>query len=167
MAKSIERQSGELDTDFVTRGLKDALSRATLLMSEDDLRQALAAFQDELKQKQAAAAKTDAEESQKRAEVFLAENAKSEGVVALLSGLQYKVVKAGDGKTATDRDIVQCHYRSMRIDGTEFDNSYTRGQPATFPVARALPAWKEALKLMPVGSRWTLFVPSALAFGQR
>jgi FKBP-type peptidyl-prolyl cis-trans isomerase FklB len=150
----------------MARGLRDGLAGDKLLVSEEDLRNALATFQGELKQKQLAA-QTVAEESKKRGDVFLAENAKTEGVVTLPSGLQYKVVSAAEGRKPTDRDVVRCHYRSMRTDGTEFDNSYTRGQPATFPVARALPGWKEALKLMTVGSKWTLYVPSALAFGQR
>jgi len=166
MAKSFARQSVELDTELVARGLRDGLAGGKLLISDEDLRNAIATFQGELKQKQVAA-QTAAEESKKRGDVFLAENAKSEGVVTLPSGLQYKVLKAGDGNKATDGDVVQCHYRSMLIDGTEFDNSYKRGQPARFPIARALPAWKQALKLMPVGSKWTLYVPPALAFGQR
>jgi UDP-GlcNAc:undecaprenyl-phosphate/decaprenyl-phosphate GlcNAc-1-phosphate transferase len=163
MAKSLERANGELDAEVVALGVKDALSGAQLLMSESDLRDTMGAAQAEAKQKEAAAAA----ETKKRGAAFLAENGKSEGVVTLTSGLQYKVLKAADGRKATEKDVVQCHYRGSHIDGTEFDNSYDRGQPATFQVARAIPGWKEALKLMSVGSKWTLFMPSQLAFGER
>ena len=163
IAKSLERANGELDAEVVALGVKDALSGGQLLMSESDLRDTIGAAQAEAKQKEAAAAA----ETKKRGEAFLAENGKSQGVVTLTSGLQYKVLKAGEGRMATDKDVVQCHYRGSHIDGAEFDNSYDRGQPATFEVARAIPGWKEALRLMSVGSKWTLFMPAQLAFGER
>jgi FKBP-type peptidyl-prolyl cis-trans isomerase FklB len=108
-----------------------------------------------------------AEDNKKAGESFLAENKKKEGVVTLPSGLQYKVLKAGDGKKPTDTDTVECNYRGTHIDGTEFDSSYRTGQPATFKVAGVIPGWREALKLMPVGSKWQIFVPSQLAYGTR
>jgi FKBP-type peptidyl-prolyl cis-trans isomerase FklB len=108
-----------------------------------------------------------AEDNRKAGESFLAENKKKEGVVTLPSGLQYKVLKAGDGKKPTDADTVECHYRGTLINGTEFDSSYLTGQPATFKIAGVIPGWREALKLMPVGSKWQLFVPSQLAYGAR
>ena len=88
-------------------------------------------------------------------------------MVTLPSGLQYKVLQAGDGKTPTDADAVECHYRGTLIDGTEFDSSYSRGQPSTFKLSGVIPGWREALKLMPVGSKWQLFVPPQLAYGER
>lgn len=107
-----------------------------------------------------------AEKNKKEGEAFLAGNMKKERVVTLPSGLQYKVLKVGDGKKPTDDDIVECHYRGTGIDGTEFDSSYGRGRPATFRVTGVIPGWREAMKLMPVGSKWQLFVPSELAYGE-
>lgn len=98
---------------------------------------------------------------------FLAENSRKEGVVTLPSGLQYKVLRAGHGKVPTDADRVVCHYRGTLVDGTEFDSSYRRGRPATFDLKRLIPGWREALKLMPVGSKWQIFIPPQLAYGER
>jgi FKBP-type peptidyl-prolyl cis-trans isomerase len=122
------------------------------------------AFQSDLMKKQSQGKQTAAEENKKTGEAFLAENKKKDGVVALPSGLQYKILKAGKGKKPTDGDKVECHYRGTLIDGTEFDSSYRRGEPATFPVNGVIAGWTEALKLMPVGSKWQLFVPSQLAY---
>jgi len=167
MARSLKRPGVELDMDVLARGLKDGFSGEKFLMTENDLRETMSALQDELKQKQAQAVKTVAEANRKEGETFLAQNAREEGVVTLPSGLQYKILRAGDGKRPADTDTVECHYRGTRIDGAEFESSYGRGQPATFPVAGVIPGWKEALKLMPVGSKWKLFVPSQLAYGER
>jgi len=167
MAKNLKRPGVELDMDVLARGLKDGFSGEKFLMTENDLRETMSALQDELKQKQAQAVKTVAEANRKEGETFLAQNAREEGVVTLPSGLQYKILRAGDGKRPADTDTVECHYRGTRIDGAEFESSYGRGQPATFPVAGVIPGWKEALKLMPVGSKWKLFVPSQLAYGER
>jgi FKBP-type peptidyl-prolyl cis-trans isomerase len=163
IAKTFERQIVDIDADAVARGLRDRLSGSKLLMSDDDLRTTMASFKGETNAKRT----TAANQNRQRGETFLAENAKSEGVVTLPSGLQYKVLKAGSGAKATDKDVVQCHYRGTHVNGGEFDNSYARGKPATFQVARAMAGWKEALKLMPLGSKWTLFLPSQLAFGER
>jgi FKBP-type peptidyl-prolyl cis-trans isomerase len=147
--------------------MRDTLSSGKLLLPEESLRAALAAFQGELRQKQAEASKWTAELNKRQGEAFLAGNAKRDGVVTLPSGLQYKVVKAGDGKTPKDSDTVECHYRGTLVDGTEFDSTHARGRPSTFRVASVIPGWREALKLMPVGSRWQLFVPPRLAYGER
>ena len=108
-----------------------------------------------------------AAENKKAGEAFLAENMKKEGVVALDSGLQYKVIKAGDGQKPKKTDAVVCHYRGTLLDGTEFDSSYSRGQPAQFRVDQLIPGWTEALQLMPAGSKWELYIPSYLAYGAR
>jgi FKBP-type peptidyl-prolyl cis-trans isomerase FklB len=108
-----------------------------------------------------------AETNMKAGEKFLAENKNNEGVVSLPSGLQYKILKAGDGKKPTVDDKVVCHYRGTLIDGTEFDSSYRRNQPATFAVNKVIKGWTEALQLMPVGSRWQLVIPPQLAYGAR
>jgi FKBP-type peptidyl-prolyl cis-trans isomerase FklB len=111
--------------------------------------------------------KAQGEKNKKEGEAFLAENKKKEGVKTLPSGLQYKVIKEGTGKSPKATDKVSTHYRGTLIDGTEFDSSYKRGQPATFPVNGVIPGWTEALQLMKVGSKWQLFIPSKLAYGER
>ena len=167
IARNFKRLGIDLDANILVKGVRDGLSGGKLLMTEDDLRAAVAAFEGDLRQKQAQATKIAAEDNGKAGEAFLAENQKKQGVVTLPSGLQYKVLKAGDGKTPTDADTVECHYRGTLIDGTEFDSSNRGGQPATFKVTGVIPGWKEALRLMPVGSKWQLFVPPQLAYGER
>ena len=103
--------------------------------------------------------------TKKKGEAFLAENKNKEGVLTLPSGLQYRIVKAGEGRIPTEADTVECHYRGTLINGTEFGNSNQAGRPATFKVASVIPGWKEALKVMPVGSKWQLFIPPTLPTG--
>jgi FKBP-type peptidyl-prolyl cis-trans isomerase FklB len=107
------------------------------------------------------------EPNKKAGDAFLAANKTKEGVVTLPSGLQYKILKEGTGPKPTPADSVVCNYRGTLIDGKEFDSSYKRGQPATFPVGQVIKGWTEALQLMPVGSKWQLFVPADLAYGDR
>ena len=166
VAKSIQRQGVDVDVEVFARGLRDALSGGKLLLSESEMRQAMAGVLDELKRKRADAAR--AIESRSAAgRAFLAENGKKEGVVTLPSGLQYKVLTQGEGKAPTEADTVECHYRGTLVDGKEFDSSYRRGRPATFRLTRVIPGWREALKLMPVGSKWQIFVPPELGYGAR
>jgi UDP-GlcNAc:undecaprenyl-phosphate/decaprenyl-phosphate GlcNAc-1-phosphate transferase len=166
-ARSIQGQGIEVDPKLVVVGLNDALSGGKPLMTEEDLRATMIAIQDGVKQKQMQAMTKAAEENKKAGEAFLAENAKKEGVVALPSGLQYKILKAGEGKKPTDTDTIACNYRGTFIDGTEFDSSLGTGKPAIFGVKGVIAGFGEALKLMPVGSKWQLFVPSKLAYGER
>jgi FKBP-type peptidyl-prolyl cis-trans isomerase len=162
-AKSIQRQHVDIDVKVFAKGLDDALSSRKLLMTEDELHAAMSGVVDDLKRKEAEAAKSRKEAGAR----FLADNAKKEGVVTLPSGLQYKILDAGSGDKPTDADTVQCHFSATFIDGKEFDSSRRRGRPATFKIAKIVPGLKEALKLMPVGSRWQLFVPAELAYGPR
>jgi FKBP-type peptidyl-prolyl cis-trans isomerase len=164
-AKSFLKRGIDLDPEILTRGFMDAYSGSELLMSEDEIREALISFQNEMTQKSEEAVKALTEKNKKEGEAFLSGNKTKEGVVTLASGLQYKILKAGEGKQPTEEDIVEAHYRGTFIDGREFDSSYTRGQSAKFPLNRIIAGWKEALKLMPVGSKWQLFVPSDLAYG--
>jgi len=164
VAKSFAKMGMDLDLDIFIRGLKDGFSGKKPLMTDDEMHATMTAFQNDLMKKQSQGKQTAAEINKKTGEAFLAENKKKEGMVTLPSGLQYKILKAGKGKKPTDADKVECHYRGTLIDGTEFDSSYRRGQPATFPVAGVIEGWTEALKLMPVGSKWQLFVPSQLAY---
>jgi FKBP-type peptidyl-prolyl cis-trans isomerase len=158
VAKNIQRQRLDTDVDVLARGLRDALSGRKLLMSEEELRAAMGAVTAELKQK-AASARADRKAA---GEAFRAENAKKEGVVTLPSGVQYKILTAGEGKTPGDGDTVLCHYQGSSIEGRVFDSSYQRGKPATVALARATPGWREVLKLMPVGSTWQVVIPPEL-----
>lgn len=167
MARNLQRQGAEIDADLMARGLKDAFSGQKLLLSDEEVRAALSQFQAEQRKKQQARRQPSAEEAKKQGEAFLAENAKKEGVVTLRSGLQYKVLKEGQGRKPTGTDRAVCHYRGTFVDGTEFDSSYKRGKPATFDLARMIPGLREALKLMPAGSKWQLFIPAKLAHGER
>ena len=166
VAKSFAKMGMDLDLDVFIKGLRDGFSGKKLLMTDDEMHATMTALQNDLAKKQSEGKQSAAEENKKAGEAFLAENKKKEGVVTLPSGLQYKILKAAKGKKPTDADTVECHYRGTLIDGTEFDSSYSRGKPATFPVAGVIPGWTEALKLMPVGSKWQLVVPSKLAYGE-
>jgi FKBP-type peptidyl-prolyl cis-trans isomerase FklB len=137
------------------------------MMNGKEIQDTLAALQAESRQKAAEAMSNRAEENKKTGEAFLAGNKKKDGVVTLPSGLQYKVLKPGDGKKPTDADTVVCHYRGMLLNGNKFGNTHRAGNPATFSLARTIPGWKEALKLMPVGSKWQVFCPPQLAYGSR
>lgn len=165
--RNFQQQGVEVDLDFVTKGMRDARLGGTLLMTEEDLRTTLHAYQNELRQKYTTAMKAAGETNRKEGEAFLAENGKREGVVTLPSGLQYRVLKAGAGKKPTEADTVECHYRGTLVNGTEFDSSFRTGKPLAFKVSGVIPGWTEALKLMPVGSKWQLFIPSRLAYGEQ
>ena len=167
VARNWKRQGVDFDLDIVMRGMKDALAGDKLLLTEEDLLTTLNMFASELRRKKAQALLIAQQDNKKKGEAFLAENKTKEGVVTLPSGLQYKILKAGDGKKPTEADTVECRYRGTHIDGTEFENSERSGQPSTFKVSEVIPGWREALKLMPVGSKWQLFIPSQLAYGQR
>ncbi len=157
----------EVDPDLFSQGLKDALAGGKTLLSEEEVRTAIAELQAEMKARVAEARRMSGEDNKKAGDAFLAENKKKEGVVTLPSGLQYKILKAGEGKKPTANDTVVCNYRGTLVNGVEFDSSYARGTPATFPVNGVIKGWTEALQLMPVGSKWQLFIPPDLAYGER
>ena len=136
-------------------------------LSEEEARATLMQLQNDIRKKQQEKMQQAGEANKKEGDAFLAANKGKDGVVALPSGLQYKVLSAGTGPKPTASDSVVCNYRGTLIDGTEFDSSYKRGQPTTFPVGGVIKGWTEALQLMPVGSKWQLFVPSALAYGEQ
>lgn len=167
LARQFKGQAVDVDPTAFTRGFRDALAGAKTALTEDEARAVMMAFEKEMRSKQAAMMAEAAEKNRKEGETFLAANKSKEGVVTLPSGLQYKIVKAGTGPKPTLDDTVVCHYKGTLINGTEFDSSYRRNEPAKFPVKGVIRGWTEALQLMPVGSTWQLFVPSTLAYGER
>jgi FKBP-type peptidyl-prolyl cis-trans isomerase FklB len=162
---NFKRQSVELDSKALAAGIADGLSGAKPALSEDEIRKVLADFQTQMRDRAVAASQKAADENKKKGEAFLAGNKKQKGVVVLPSGLQYKVVKEGKGAKPKATDTVSVHYRGTLVDGTEFDSSIKRGEPAEFPVNQVIKGWTEALQLMPVGSKWELAIPSDLAYG--
>ena len=165
VGKNFKQQGVEVDVNMVVKGMKDELSGKKLLLSEDELRKTMTAYQQELRQKQMQERKVAALDKKKEGDAFLAENKKKEGVVTLPSGLQYKILKAGEGKKPTADDTVEVNYRGTFIDGKEFDSSGAGTR--TFKVNEVIPGWREALQLMPVGSKWQLVVPPELAYGEQ
>jgi FKBP-type peptidyl-prolyl cis-trans isomerase FklB len=166
IGRSIHSQSMEIDPAILMRGMKDELAGKTV-MTDMDAHNTLMQAQQEAKKKADEMRQASMEPNKKAGEAFLAANKTKEGVVTLPSGLQYKILKEGTGPKPTAADSVICNYRGTLIDGKEFDSSYKRGQPATFPVGQVIKGWTEALQLMPVGSKWQLFVPADLAYGDR
>lgn len=136
-------------------------------MTDDEAKAALTELQQTARANQEAKAKVAGQENQKEGEAFLAANKSKPGVVTLPDGLQYKVEKQGDGPKPTAADTVECNYRGTLINGKEFDSSYKRGQSATFPVGGVIKGWTEILQMMPVGSKYQVFIPSELAYGPR
>jgi len=163
IGSNLKRQSIDVDPNILARGIRDALSAAQSLLTEQEIQDTLAAFRKERAAKQEEVGKKNKNDG----ETFLIGNRKKEGVKALASGLQYKVIRAGTGKKPKINDSVTTHYRGTLIDGTEFDSSYKRGELASFPVSGVIPGWTEALQLMEEGAKWQLFVPSNLAYGER
>ena len=166
IGKSIKRDSIETNPDLVARGIKDVLTGEKILLTDEQMAEVFMTLQKDLVTKQAEERKALAEKNLKEGEKFLAENAKKEGVVTQPSGLQYKVITDGKGKKANRTDAVTVNYRGTMIDGTEFDSSYKRNEPATFQLQNMIPGFTEGVSLMKVGSKWQLFIPSKLAFGE-
>jgi FKBP-type peptidyl-prolyl cis-trans isomerase FklB len=167
VGRNLKQQGIDVDPDLLARGLKDALSGRKALMTDDEVREVLMAFQREAMVKQQEHVRQISEKFRKEGEAFLDENGKKDGVVTLPSGLQYQVIEKGKGPSPKATDTVEVHYRGTLTDGTEFDSSYKRGTPATFPVNGVIAGWTEALKIMKVGSKWRLFIPAKLAYGER
>ena len=160
---NLKKQPVDIDQKILVKGIQDGLAGAKSLLTDQETQETMVAFRREMIAKQEEVAKKNKVDG----EAFLGENKKKEGVKALPSGLQYKVIKAGTDKKPKLSDSVTSHYRGTLIDGTEFDSSYKRGQPVTFPVSGVIPGWTEALQLMGEGAKWQIFVPSNLAYGER
>lgn len=166
IGRNFTREGFDVNPDILAQGIKDIMAGAPTLMTDEEAQAVLMNFQEEMIAKQETRAKELAEKNRLACEAFMAENAGKEGVVALPSGLQYKVLVEGTGKTPDKDDTVTVNYRGTLIDGKEFDSSYKRGEPATFPLYGVIPGWTEALQLMKEGAKWQLFIPSALAYGE-
>ena len=167
MGKGVKAQQLDVDPSVLMQGLKDALSDGKSQMSDDEVRQVITQLQQEIRQKQAQAQQAAAVENKTKGDAFLADNAKKQGVVALPDGLQYKVLTPGQGKKPAENDTVLCNYKGTFLDGTVFDSSAQAGKPVPFEVKNVIPGFKEILQLMPVGSKWQVFIPSNLAYGER
>jgi FKBP-type peptidyl-prolyl cis-trans isomerase FklB len=163
----LRKQSIDIDPGILARGLRDSFSNGKTLLTEDEERAALTQLQTDVRKKQQELAQQLGETNKKQGAEFLEANKTKDGVITLPSGLQYKIIQEGTGPKPLPTDTVVCNYRGTLLDNTEFDSSYKRGQPATFPVTGVIKGWTEVLQLMPVGSKWQLFVPAELAYGER
>jgi FKBP-type peptidyl-prolyl cis-trans isomerase FklB len=166
LGANLKKQSVDVDPALVSQGLKDAMSTGKTRLTQEEAQTVLTEVQNEVRKQQQEKTQQATAANKTEGAAFLAANKSKEGVVTLPSGLQYKILTAGTGPKPTAGDSVKCNYRGTLINGTEFDSSYKRGQPATFAVGQVIKAWTEALQLMPVGSKWQLFVPADLAYGE-
>lgn len=167
VGSNFKKQQLDVDPDIVAKGLRDGYTGAKPLLSEEDATAAFNQLKSETMAKQEGTRSEMTVKNKAEGEQFLAENKTKEGVVSLPSGLQYKILQEGTGQKPVRSDVVVCHYRGTLLNGTEFDSSYKRAQPASFPVSGVIKGWTEALQLMPVGSKWQLFIPPDLAYGER
>lgn len=167
IGRDIHDQKLELDEPALIQGLKDGLAGREPLVGEEELTKAREEFITERQAKIAEERQALAEKNKQEGEAFLTENAKKEGVVTTPSGLQYQVIEPGSGKSPTAENKVKVHYRGMLLDGTVFDSSYERDQPAVLPVTGVIPGWTEVLPLMKEGAKWKVFIPAELAYGTR
>lgn len=167
IGRDFANQDMDIDPDLVMLGIQDALAGKEPRLSEEEMMAEIQAFQQEMQAKAQAKFAQMAEENRAEGEAFLAANAEQEGVIVTDSGLQYKVIEEGEGESPDKSDTVTVHYTGTLIDGTKFDSSVDRGQPATFPVGGVIPGWTEALQLMKPGAKYQLFIPAELAYGER
>jgi FKBP-type peptidyl-prolyl cis-trans isomerase FklB len=165
--QTLKAQNVEINVDVYTSGIRDSLGGKDSLMSQEEIRATISDLQKRIAAVRQKELKEKAEKNLAESRAFLAENGKKEGIKTLPSGLEYKVVTEGSGKTPKAEDTVTVHYKGTLIDGTEFDSSYKRGQPATFKVKGVIKGWTEALQLMKEGSKWQLFIPPELGYGER
>ena len=165
IGKNLKRSDLDLNPAFLTQGIKDSFAGKTVL-SDEEMKAVLQTFQTEMQAKMMAKQKEAAAKNKADSDKFLEENKKKEGVVTTASGLQYKIIKAGDGAKPKTTDTVSVNYRGTLVNGTEFDKN-KENEPATFQVEGVIPGWVEALPMMPVGSKWQLFIPPSLAYGEQ
>lgn len=163
--KNLSKKYG-LDVEAFFKGIEDGITNKPRL-NPLQMQEAMAAFQEQIKAKQRKKMLAKSLSNKADGEAFLRANKKKEGVITLESGLQYKVIKKGNGKSPKPEDTIKCHYKGTTIDGVEFDSSYKRGNPAVFQLNRVIKGWTEALQLMKTGGKWEIFIPSDLAYGDR
>jgi FKBP-type peptidyl-prolyl cis-trans isomerase FklB len=164
IGKGLKKDGVDVDAASLARGIRDAMAGNKPLLTDQEAQAAVMALASEVRAKQQAKMEIAGAANKKEGDAFLAANKTKDGVITLPSGLQYKILTAGTGPKPTAADKVTCNYRGTLIEGAEFDSSYKRGQPVTFSVGEVIKGWSEALQLMPVGSKWQLFVPSDLAY---
>lgn len=167
LGTNLKKQSVEVDSNLVAQGVKDSMSGGKTRLTQEEAQAVLTEVQNEVRKQQQGKTQEAAAKNKTEGEAYLVANKNKKDVVTLPSGLQYKILTAGTGPKPTASDSVVCNYRGTLINGTEFDSSYKRGQPATFGVGGVIKGWTEALQLMPVGSKWQLVIPSSLAYGER
>jgi FKBP-type peptidyl-prolyl cis-trans isomerase FklB len=164
--KNMRIQSVELNLDLLLRGIRDGMAEVKPALTDAEIRECMTTFQKEMMAKMQEKQKVDGEKNKKEGDAFLAQNKKKPGVVTLPSGLQYKVIKDGIGKSPKATDTVTVNYRGTLISGKEFDSSYKGGAPVTYPLNGFIPGWIEAFQKMKVGSKWELYIPANLAYGE-
>lgn len=167
ISMSLKEHNLKIDLESLSKAVNEVDGGKEPSMNEEEVMQVMQDFQRSMMMRAEEKRKKDGEENVKKSADFLAKNKKEKGVKTLESGLQYKVIKEGKGKTPKDTDMVKVHYRGTFLDGKEFDSSYKRNEPAEFPVTGVIPGWTEALKLMKEGSKWQLYVPPDLAYGEQ
>jgi FKBP-type peptidyl-prolyl cis-trans isomerase len=170
LARNLRRQGIQVESEALLSGMRDVFAGGKLVMTEDDLRETLRALQAEQRRKvilTRTGSAVVAEENAAKGAAFLAQNQTNQGVMSLPSGLQYKILKTGGGPKPAETDTIECRFRGTFIDGQEFTGIDPAGKPATFKMSEVIPGWKETLLLMPVGSKWQLFIPPQLAYGEQ
>ena len=167
MARNFTQQGLDLDVDILASSMKDALGGKPSALNEAQVQAAMEQLQQQMGGDEDDQNSDDMSNNKEAGEQFLAENKDKPGVTTLPSGLQYEVLTEGAGKKPTKNSSVTTHYHGTLTNGTVFDSSYQRGQPATFPVSGVIAGWTEALQLMPEGSKWRLYIPAELAYGKR
>jgi FKBP-type peptidyl-prolyl cis-trans isomerase len=166
IASNLELVKEDVDVEMLILGIRDRIGSKKLRMNDQSIREAHRKLQQLVTEKRRAQQKTQADESLKQGTEFMEKNAQDSNVITTDSGLQYKLIKEGDGAKPKARDSVTVHYRGMLIDGTEFDSSYSRGEPTTFPLKGVIKGWTEGLQYMNVGSTYRFFIPPHLAYGK-
>lgn len=167
LKENLTKDAVDINSDILLRGMKDALAGNKPLLTDEETQATLTALQNDVHKHQQELHEEEATKNSKAGQDFLETNKAKPGVVTLPSGLQYKVITQGSGPKPTATDVVVCNYKGTLVDGTEFDSSYKRGKPATFPVGQVIKGWTEALQLMPVGSKWELAIPPSLGYGEK
>ena len=166
MGRNLQKQGIDVNPDVLVQGLKDGISGGPLKMTDDEMQTTMTNFIATMRAKMADKEKLAASDNKAKGEAYLAANKQKDGWKVTASGLQYKIIKTGTGATPKATDTVVTNYAGTTIDGTEFDSSYKRNEPAEFPVDKVIPGWTEALQMMPVGSTWDLAIPANLAYGE-